>query len=209
MSPEARSMCGLMSILVPTIVYGGLTVLGIITVSTMGAPAPEIWRRSRRRFIEQDTRRCLVHPLAISADRTRLRSSFNGMAVATAERGACRCAAGFRRVFRRGAHTGLRFILYLGAILFGGNHIDNWSRSLAHALTCLQTRQCRFPAKAAFVEGCRWTSSTGVVPIMRRMVLVSWAASAKPDRCAASVTFAPFIISPHAICNRSQSANGV
>jgi hypothetical protein len=40
MSPEARFMCGLTLILVPTIVYGGLTVLGIITGRTMGVPAP-------------------------------------------------------------------------------------------------------------------------------------------------------------------------
>ena len=40
MSHEARLMCGLTLILVPTIVYGGLTVLGIVTNRTMGAPAP-------------------------------------------------------------------------------------------------------------------------------------------------------------------------
>ena len=34
-------MCGLTLILVPTIVYGGLTVLGIVTGRTMGAPAPD------------------------------------------------------------------------------------------------------------------------------------------------------------------------
>jgi len=40
MSPEARWMCGLTLILVPTIVYGGLTVLGIVSRRAMGAPAP-------------------------------------------------------------------------------------------------------------------------------------------------------------------------
>ena len=40
MSHDARLMCGLTLILVPTIVYGGLTVLGIVTGRTMGAPAP-------------------------------------------------------------------------------------------------------------------------------------------------------------------------
>ena len=40
MSHDARLMCGLTLILVPTIVYGGLTVLGIVTNRTMGAPAP-------------------------------------------------------------------------------------------------------------------------------------------------------------------------
>jgi hypothetical protein len=41
MSHETRWMCGLTLLLVPTIVYGGLTVLGIITRRLMGAPAPE------------------------------------------------------------------------------------------------------------------------------------------------------------------------
>lgn len=40
MSPDARLMCGLTLILLPTIVYGGLTVLGIVTNRTMGAPGP-------------------------------------------------------------------------------------------------------------------------------------------------------------------------
>ena len=31
MSPEARLFCGLTLILVPTIVYGGLTVLGVVS----------------------------------------------------------------------------------------------------------------------------------------------------------------------------------
>ena len=41
MSPAARLMCGLSLILIPTIVYGGLTILGIVSNRTMGAPAPQ------------------------------------------------------------------------------------------------------------------------------------------------------------------------
>lgn len=41
MSHEARWMCGLTLILVPMIVYGGLTVLGIISRGALGAPAPD------------------------------------------------------------------------------------------------------------------------------------------------------------------------
>jgi hypothetical protein len=41
MSHDARLMCGLTLILVPTIVYGGLTILGIVSGRTMGAPAPD------------------------------------------------------------------------------------------------------------------------------------------------------------------------
>lgn len=40
MSQESRLMCGLTLIIVPTIIYGGLTVLGIITSRAMGAPSP-------------------------------------------------------------------------------------------------------------------------------------------------------------------------
>src|SRR5205823_11080601 len=41
MSPDARLMCGSTLILIPTIVYGGLTVLGVITNGAFGAPAPK------------------------------------------------------------------------------------------------------------------------------------------------------------------------
>ena len=41
MSPDARLMCGITLILIPTIVYGGLTVLGVITNGAFGAPAPK------------------------------------------------------------------------------------------------------------------------------------------------------------------------
>jgi hypothetical protein len=40
MSPDARLMCGLGLILVPTIVYGGLTVLNVITNGMLGTPGP-------------------------------------------------------------------------------------------------------------------------------------------------------------------------
>jgi hypothetical protein len=40
MSPDTRLMVGLSLILVPTIVYGGLTVLGVITNRLMGSPGP-------------------------------------------------------------------------------------------------------------------------------------------------------------------------
>lgn len=41
MSPDARLMCGIALILVPTIVYGGLTVLYIISNGAFGAPGPK------------------------------------------------------------------------------------------------------------------------------------------------------------------------
>jgi len=40
MSPDTRLMFGLSLILIPTIVYGGLTVLGVVTNRLMGSPGP-------------------------------------------------------------------------------------------------------------------------------------------------------------------------
>jgi hypothetical protein len=40
MSPDTRLMFGLSLIFVPTIVYGGLTVLGVVTNRLMGSPGP-------------------------------------------------------------------------------------------------------------------------------------------------------------------------
>ena len=40
MSPNARFMCGLSLILIPTIVYGGLTVLNLISDHKLGTPGP-------------------------------------------------------------------------------------------------------------------------------------------------------------------------
>jgi hypothetical protein len=41
MSPDARLMFGISLIFVPTIVYGGLTVLGVISNGAFGMPAPK------------------------------------------------------------------------------------------------------------------------------------------------------------------------
>ena len=40
MSPDTRLMVGLSLILIPTIVYGGLTVLGVVSNRLMGSPGP-------------------------------------------------------------------------------------------------------------------------------------------------------------------------
>lgn len=41
MSPDARLMCGISLILVPTIVYGGLTILGVLSKGAYGMPGPK------------------------------------------------------------------------------------------------------------------------------------------------------------------------
>jgi len=41
MSPDTRFMCGLSLILIPTIAYGGLTILNVITAGQFGTLGPE------------------------------------------------------------------------------------------------------------------------------------------------------------------------
>lgn len=41
MSPDTRLMCGISLILVPTIVYGGLTVLSVVSNGAFGTPGPK------------------------------------------------------------------------------------------------------------------------------------------------------------------------
>jgi len=41
MSPDARLMCGISLILVPTIVYGGLTVLNVVSNGAFGTAGPK------------------------------------------------------------------------------------------------------------------------------------------------------------------------
>jgi len=50
MSPDARLMCGIGLILIPTIVYGGLTVLGVVSNGAMGMPAPKGLTASQAAF---------------------------------------------------------------------------------------------------------------------------------------------------------------
>lgn len=50
MSPDTRLMCGIALILIPTIVYGGLTILGVITNGGLGAPAPKNLSPSQAAF---------------------------------------------------------------------------------------------------------------------------------------------------------------
>jgi hypothetical protein len=42
MSHDTCLMCGLSLILVPTIVYGGLTILGVVSGGAYGAPSPRL-----------------------------------------------------------------------------------------------------------------------------------------------------------------------
>jgi len=55
MSPDERLMFGISLILVPTIVYGGLTVLGVISNGAFGIPAPKNLLPSQVTFYGQAT----------------------------------------------------------------------------------------------------------------------------------------------------------
>jgi len=61
MSPDTRLMFGLSLILVPTIVYGGLTVLGVVTNRLMGSP--EAVRLSEADGKESEHRSVQIHHL--------------------------------------------------------------------------------------------------------------------------------------------------
>jgi hypothetical protein len=50
MSPDTRLMCGISLILIPTIVYGGLTILGVISNGAFGLPAPKNLSPSQSAF---------------------------------------------------------------------------------------------------------------------------------------------------------------
>lgn len=50
MSPDARLMCGISLILIPTIVYGGLTVLSVVSNGAFGTPGPKNLSPSQMAF---------------------------------------------------------------------------------------------------------------------------------------------------------------
>ena len=55
MSPDTRLMVGLSLILIPTIVYGGLTVLGVVTNRLMGHRDPRTSHQCRSHITAQAT----------------------------------------------------------------------------------------------------------------------------------------------------------
>ena len=54
MSPDRRLMCGLSLILIPTIVYGGLTVVGVVSNRFMGTPGPSNLSATQIAFYRAD-----------------------------------------------------------------------------------------------------------------------------------------------------------
>src|SRR5882672_278746 len=120
MSPDARLMCGLSLILIPTIVYGGLTVLGVVSNQVLGTPGPKNLSASQVSFYRAGHAHAgvltlLALFLQIAVDNAALPSSFLVWPVRIgAIAASILVSGGFFAV----AHLqSLRFLLYTGAVL--------------------------------------------------------------------------------------------
>ena len=119
MSPAARLMCGLSLILVPTIVYGGLTVLGVVTNRQLGTPGPKNLSASQIAFYRAGhahagALRLLALFLQIAVDHAALPPSFIWPVRVGAIAAAILVAGGF---FGLAHSRSLRVLLYTGAVL--------------------------------------------------------------------------------------------
>src|SRR5262245_60429406 len=119
MSSDARLMCGLSLILVPTIVYGGLTVLNIVSKGLFGAPGPKNLSPSQIAFYRAGHAHAgvltlLALFLQLAIDNATLPIPLVWPIRVSALAAAIFVSAGFFAV----AHVpSLRFILYIGAVL--------------------------------------------------------------------------------------------
>jgi hypothetical protein len=122
MSPDARLMCGLSLILVPTIVYGGLTVLNVISKGLFGTPGPPNLTPSQISFYRAGHAHAgvltlLAVFLQLALDNATLPISLVWPIRVSAFAAAILVSGGFFAV----AHVpSLRFILYFGALLVAG-----------------------------------------------------------------------------------------
>jgi hypothetical protein len=119
MSPDARLMCGISLILVPTIVYGGLTILGVITDGRFGAPAPKNLSPSQVAFYRAGHAHAgvltlLALFLQIGVDYAALPHSLVWPVRIAALAAALFVSGGF---FAAAHVRALRSLLYLGALL--------------------------------------------------------------------------------------------
>jgi hypothetical protein len=119
MSPDARLMYGISLILVPTIVYGGLTILGVITDGRFGAPAPKNLSPSQVAFYRAGHAHAgvltlLVLFLQMGVDYAALPHSVVWPVQIAALTAALFVSGGF---FAAAHVRALRSLLYLGAVL--------------------------------------------------------------------------------------------
>ena len=119
MSSDARLMCGLTLVLVPTIVYGGLTVLNVITNGMLGTPGPRKLSGSQIAFYRAGHAHAGVLTLLslflqLAVDSASLSPSLVWPIRAGAIAAAILVSGGFFAV----AHVqSLRFVVYAGAVL--------------------------------------------------------------------------------------------
>jgi hypothetical protein len=119
MSPDTRLMCGISLILIPTIVYGGLTVLGVISNRLMGAPGPADLSVTQIAFYRAGHAHAgvltlLALFLQIAVDYAAIPSLLVWPVRAAAIAASVLVSGGFFAV----AHArSLRFVLYIGAVL--------------------------------------------------------------------------------------------
>ena len=119
MSSDARLMCGLTLVLVPTIVYGGLTVLNVVTNGMLGTPGPRKLSESQIAFYRAGHAHAgvltlLALFLQLAVDSASLPLFLVWPIRAGAIAAAILVSGGFFAV----AHVrSLRFLLYAGAVL--------------------------------------------------------------------------------------------
>src|SRR5215470_15268706 len=119
MSSDSRLMCGLSLILIPTIVYGGLTVLNVVSNGMLGTPGPQNLSASQIAFYRAGHAHAGVLTLLalfiqLAVDNASLPSSLVWPIRIGAIAAAILVSGGFFAV----AHVrSLRVVLYVGALL--------------------------------------------------------------------------------------------
>jgi hypothetical protein len=119
MSPDARLMCGLSLILIPVIVYGGLTVLGVVSHCLMGTPGPANLSATQIAFYRAGHAHAgvltlLAMLLQIAIDYAAIPSSLVWPVRVAAIAASILVSGGF---FAVAYVRYLRFVLYTGAVL--------------------------------------------------------------------------------------------
>jgi hypothetical protein len=118
LSREARLVCAVTLLLVPTIMYGGWTLLGILTHGTV-SPSPEIhldetqWALWRAGHAHAGVWTILSLLLQMFLDSARLSASAKWLARICAPLAAVLLSAGF---FGVSVSVGLRWLIYLGIV---------------------------------------------------------------------------------------------
>jgi hypothetical protein len=118
-SPDARLMCGISLILIPTIVYGGLTILGVISNGAFGTPGPKNLSPSQVTFYRAGHAHAgvltlLALFLEIAVDYASLPASLVWPVRVAAVAAALLVSGGF---FAAAHVRALRVLLYAGALL--------------------------------------------------------------------------------------------